>query len=215
MESINEKNPLFKKFDLFVFEKIDKFKKTPNYNFVSDFYNSLDEEQQKALKISVIGLIILLPTFFIFFLHWQNTKLKDDLNLRTQIISKANQIIGQKKSLEEIRYNVLSQNPIDSDSMMTSKLSQLLSNTGIDLSKIQVKDFKSEQISSELNRSEGKVSFNNLTTDELMNLLTNLIQIEKFKISSINISRNSTTNLLQGYFEAIHLAQISLNDSEE
>jgi hypothetical protein len=59
MQNINNKISLFKKIDLGLFENIDKFKKTPNYNTLQDFYNSLDEEQQKALKASIIFAFIL------------------------------------------------------------------------------------------------------------------------------------------------------------
>jgi hypothetical protein len=215
INSSNEKLVLFKRIDTFFFEKIDQLKKTPNYNSFLDFYNGLEEETQKGIKALVVLLIFLFPVIFLSFFIWQNDKLKKDLSLRIQVLSKANQIIGQKKSLNQIKFNVLSQNPIDSDSMLTSKLSGLLTSTGVDMTKIKISDFQSEDVSSELYRTQSKLNFNSFSTDELMTLITTLIQREKFKVSDVSISRNASSNLLQGYVHLIHLSQISNTELEE
>jgi hypothetical protein len=215
INSSNEKLVFFKRIDTFFFEKIDQLKKTPNYNSFLDFYNGLEEETQKGIKALVVLLIFLFPVIFLSFFIWQNDKLKKDLSLRIQVLSKANQIIGQKKSLNQIKFNVLSQNPIDSDSMLTSKLSGLLTSTGVDMTKIKISDFQSEDVSSELYRTQSKLNFNSFSTDELMTLITTLIQREKFKVSDVSISRNASSNLLQGYVHLIHLSQISNTELEE
>lgn len=204
--------PLFRKIDQAIFERIDKFKQTPNYHPIQDFYNGLEEEQQKLFKGIIILLIALLPALGLGFILWQNNKLKDELALRSSIISKANEIIGQSQGLQEITPQVFSQNPIDSDSMMSSRLSQLLSTMGVDLSKIQVDNFSSESISSNVMKSEADFKFNNVSTDELMNTFTAMISREKFRISSVNIKRNADTNMLQGEFHAIHYSSFSPNE---
>jgi len=98
--------------------------------------------------------------------------------------------------------------------MMTSRLSGILSSIGIELSKIQIKDFNSLSVSSDVYKSEANVGFNNLSTDELMNIITAMIQKEKFKISEIDVTRNSSTNLLQGQFHAIHMSQASVPEED-
>jgi hypothetical protein len=211
----NKSNPIFLKIDQAVFDKIDKFKQTPNYNPVQDFYNGLEEEQQKVFKGVTILVIFLVPLLILGFMWRQNNKLKNDLALRTSIASKANQILGESQGLQELAPQVFSPNPIDSQSMMTSRLSGLLSTTGIDLSKIQVNDFKSDTISSGVMKSEAKFSFTNLSTDELMNMFMTLISRERFRVSSIEIVRNSDTNMLKGYFQAAHYSSFSTGQGEE
>src|SRR5690606_7596407 len=97
-------------------------------------------------------------------------------------------------------------NPIDGDSMMTSRLSNMLSTAGIDLSKIQVNNFASEMISDAIMKSEADFAFNSISTDELMNIFTAMIAREKFRIQSVDIKRNADSNLLQGKFHAIHFS---------
>lgn len=215
MEDLNAKMPLFKKIDRNIFERLDKFKQTSNYNNLQDFYNSMEEEQQKLFKFLVIILIFLLPSMFLGFIWWQNNTLKEDLNLRISLISKANEIIGQNQGLREVSPRILSSNPIDSEGMMTSRLSNILSTMNIDLAKIQVSGFASESISTQVMKAEADFAFNNFSTDELMNALTSMIQTEKFRIQAIDIKRNAETNLLQGKFHAIHYSSVSPTQEEE
>lgn len=207
--------PLFRKIDQEVFTRIDQFKRTPNYNPIQDFYNGLEEEQQKLFKALAIFLIILLPLLGLGMIWLTNKSLEEDLKIRTSLVSKANEIIGQSQSIEEIIPRVFATNPIDSESMMSSRLSGLLSQISIDLTKIQVKSFTSDSISNNVMRAEADFAFNNLSNDELMNLFTTMISREKFRISSVEVKRNSDTNLLQGQFHAIHYSSFSTNNGEE
>ncbi len=201
--------PFFQRMDQAIFARIDKFKQTPNYNPLQDFYNGLEEEQQKLFKGIVILSIFLLPLAGVGMFWLQNNSLKDDLSLRIDIASKANEIIGQSQGLEEISPQVFSDRPIDSDSMMSSRISELLSPMSIDLSKIQVSGFESSSISATALKAEANFAFSNLTTDELMNIFTSMISREKFRISSVEIKRNPDTNMLQGQFHGIHYSVIS------
>ncbi len=207
--------PLFKKIDRALFERLDKFKTTTNYNLLQDFYNGLEEEQQKVFKGLIILFIFLLPSMGLGFLWWQNNSLKSELDMRVSIVAKANEIIGQNQGLRQVSPLILSQSPIDSSSMMTSRLSGLLSPIGIDLGKIQVKDFTADPISSGIMRAEADFGFTNLSTDELMNIFTAMIQREKFRIQSVEIKRNPETNLLAGQFHAIHYSAVTQVQEQE
>jgi hypothetical protein len=209
MEDINGKIPLFKKIDRALFESIDKFKQSPNYSGIKEFYNGLEEEQQKIFKGLVLLVLAFLPLIAISFLLIGNAKLRDDLELRVSIVSRASEILGQNQGLREVTPRVFSMNPIDGQSMMSSRLSNLLSSVGVDISKLQVKEFHSSTITSNVMRSEATISFSNLSTDELTNIFTNLISREKFRISEVNITRNADSNALQGQFQAIHFSSIS------
>lgn len=206
MEDFNKtaSMPLFKKIDRELFERIDKFKLTPGYNNIQDFYNGMEEEQQKVFKALVLLVLFTLPLLLLGFLTWQNNNVKQDLETRVSLISKANEIIGQRQSLRDVSPAVLSENPIDGESMMTSRLSNLLTTMSIDLSKIKVSNYNGELTGGSIMRSEADFQFNNLSTDELMNIFRTMIQREKFRIQSVDIKRNAETNLLQGQFHAIH-----------
>jgi hypothetical protein len=212
MEDMHGKVPLFKKIDQAVFDRLDKFKQAPNYANIQDFYNGLEEDQQKVFKGSIILILAILPIAFLSLLWWQNSNIKADLAMRTKIVSQANEILAKKQGLQQVKVNIISNNPIDSESMMTSRLSNLLSAMAVDLSKIQVKNFDTTNVSSEVLKSEANFAFKNLSTNELMNIFTTMIQREKFRISEVNIVRNAQTNFLEGKFHAIHFSSISAGE---
>lgn len=211
----NTKLPLFKKVDRSVFTQIDKFKTTPNYTLVQDFYNGLEEEQQRVFKGVVILVIFMLPMALLSFLWWQNANLREDYNLRVSIARKSQEILSQNRGIRDIGPNILSQNPIDSESMLTSRLSNILSGASVDLSKIQVSNFSTEMISSLISKAEADFAFTNASTDELMNILTALIQREKFRVQSVEIKKNIESNLLSGEFRAVHFSAVSTDEEED
>jgi hypothetical protein len=208
MEDFNQvsRMPLFKKIDRAIFERLDRFRLSPGYNNVQDFYNGLDEDQQKVFKSVIVISIFIVPIIFLSILWWQNNSIKTDLQARVDLVSKANEIIGQRESLQNIAPNILSLNPIDGQSMMTSRVSNVLSSSGMDLSKIKIEDFDSDISSGNIIKSEANLKFSNFSTDEMINMLLNLIQREKFRIQHANISRNSDNNLLNGRFHIVHLS---------
>jgi predicted XRE-type DNA-binding protein len=216
MEDFNpvSRMPLFKKIDRAIFERLDRFRLTPGYNGIQDFYNGLDEEQQKVFKSVVVISIFIVPLIFMSILWWQNSSIKSDLQTRIDLVSKANEIIGQRESLQNIAPNILSLNPIDGQSMMTSRVSNVLSSSGMDLSKIRIDDFASDISSGNIIKSEANLKFSNFSTDEMINMLLNLIQREKFRIQHVNISRNNDNNLLNGRFHIVHLS-IAQNVEED
>lgn len=215
MEDINNSSlPIFKKIDRAVFDRIDKFKLSSGYNNIQDFYNGLEEEQQKLFKGIVILLIFVIPAMLIGLIFWQNNSLKADMTTRVSVVNKANEIIGQKQGLRDVSQVLLSNSPIDGESMMTSRISNLLSTLAIDLSKIKVSNYQGEA-SGTIMRSEADFSFANVSTDELMNIFTNMIQREKFRIQSVVIDRNAETNLLKGQFHAVHLSNALAATEEE
>lgn len=211
----NTRIPLFKKIDREIFTRIDKFKQTTNYNSVQDFYNGLDEEQQKLFKASGIALIFIIPLMLLFFLNWQNGQLRDDLTNKIAVLEKANEVLGLRRSLQMGGPALISDNPIDGQSMMNSRISNLFSATGIDLSKIQISNYDGSPLSDSIMQSEADFAFTGVSTDELMNIFTVMIQREKFKIQSVAIKRNPETNLLEGKFHGIHYSNIQNAGEEE
>lgn len=207
--------PLFKKLDREIFTRIDKFKQTTNYNSVQDFYNGLDEEQQKLFKTAGIAIIFALPLMLLFFLNWQNGKLREELANKISVVEKSNEVLGLRRSLQMAGPALISDNPIDGQSMMNSRISNLFSASGIDLSKIKVSNYEGAPLSESIMQSESDFAFTGISTDELMNIFTLMIQREKFKIQSVDIKRNPETNLLEGKFHAVHFSNIQNAGEEE
>lgn len=214
MEDINTRMPVFKKMDRAIFEQIDKFKTTPNYSALTDFYNGLEEDQQKLLKGGVVLVFILLPLMLLSLLWWQNQNVRADYELRKEIMNKAQQIIGESRGVMAISPDIISQSPIDSEDMLTSRISNVVSGSGLDMNKIARGEFITTNVSEKIFQTEAAINFTNISTDELVNMFTGLIRREKMRISEVTITRNPDTGLLIGNFRLIHLSMIQPTEGE-
>lgn len=208
------KNSIFKRIDTEIFQWVDKLKSHPNYQSFLDFYTGLEDEQKKTFKITTLALLFVLPLILLGFLFFQNHSLKQDFNKRVEIFSKANEILSKNQGVRQVSSNILSQNPIDSSEMIIAKISNTLSPMGVDLNKIRVANFESNEISSSIISSQAEFSFSNMSVNELMDTFIGLIRREKFRIETLHINRNETTSLLSGQFLGIHYSVIP-QDMEE
>ncbi|MFA5583348.1 MAG: hypothetical protein WDA09_03960 [Bacteriovoracaceae bacterium] len=207
-------NSIFKKLDLEVFQAVDKLKSHPNYQSFLDFYTNLEDEQQKLFKIASLAALIILPLILLSILFFQGVALKSDFEKRVEIYSKANEILSKNQGVRQVSSNILSQNPIDSSDMVIAKISSSLAPLGVDLNKIRVANFESNEISSSIISSQAEFSFSDMSVNELMDTFNGLIRREKFRIESVQINRNENTNLLRGNFLGIHYSVIPQNPEE-
>jgi hypothetical protein len=213
MEDINSNIPYLKKMDRAIFDQIDKFKTTPNYTAITDVYNNLEEEQQKVLKGGIILVMFLIPFLILSFLWWQNKNIREDFEIRMTIMNKAQQIIGESQGVTAISPQIISQNPIDSEEMLTSRISNAISGS-MDTNKISRGEFVTTNVSEKIFQTEAVINFSNVSGDELINLFSGIISREKMRISEVTINRNPDTGLLIGNFRLIHLSTIQPTEVE-
>lgn len=214
MEDISGKIPVLKKMDTAVFEQIDRFKTTPNYTAITDVYNNLEEEQQKVLKGGIILVMFLIPLMILTFFWWQNKNIREDYEIRMTIMNKAQQIIGESQGVTAISPEIISSNPIDSEGMLTSRISNAIAGTGMDTSKISRGEFITTNVSEKIFQTEAVLNFSNVSTDELVNLFSGIISREKMRISEVSINRNPDSGFLIGNFRVLHLSMIQPEEVE-
>lgn len=200
--------------DRAIFDQIDKFKTTPNYTSLTDAYNNLEEEQQKVVKGGIIVVMFLIPFVVLTLLWWQNKSIREDYEVRMMIMNKAQQIIGESQGVSAISPEIISSNPIDSEEMLTSRISNAASGSGMDTSKISRGEFVTTNVSEKIFQTEAVLNFSNASTDELVGLFNSIISREKMRISEVTINRNADTGLLIGNFRVIHLSMIQPEEGE-
>jgi hypothetical protein len=147
-------------------------------------------------------------------LWWQNANLQNELDNRLELIETMNQIIVQNSEIGGLAGNLAADSALMSESALQTRLSSALSSSGVNLASIQVSNFTSETISPTLTRAEADIKFIELTTEQLMNVFIALMQREKLKISSVDITRNNKTNLLNGTFHGVHFGQVLIQEED-
>lgn len=210
---MEEKVSLLKRLDLLIFQKIDQFKKSPSYSQIQDLYSSLEEEQQKVAKILMVLVAIALPFLLVFTFWLVNNIHYNNLDFRKKIVSKSQDILRQQNKVNSLSQSLISDSPVDSQNSMNSLLLDALGGTGMDLSKVKVTSFNSTEIGGNMSKSESDINFESLSNEQLMDLFMNLYTRAKVKVSSLNIEKNQTSQLLNGQFHVIHFST-KLNQEE-
>lgn len=212
---MEEKTPLLKRLDTLLFTRLDEFKKTPGYAKLLESYAALEETQQTIAKWVMLGATLIIPLLLVSIMWWQNSKVESDLEMRIALVERMQQIIAQNGEIGNLTSTIASPNALTSDSDLTSRLSSSLSASGIDISKIQVNNFASDSVTPDLTKSEADFRFEGLSTEQLVSVFTALLQRERFRISSVQITRNDASNLLDGNFHGVHFGAVQPEQLDE
>lgn len=204
---MEERIPLLKRADLFVFKKIDEFRATPAYGKLLDAYAGLEENEQKLAKALMLAATAVIPLLLLFTLWIANFTTKSDLATRSQLVEHMQDIISQNNAAGSLISTVAAPTAISDQGMLSAQMNTVASSSGVDAGKLRVSNFTADAVSSLLMRTEADFKFDGLSTPQLMGLFTAMLGRERFRISSVNITRNSATNLLDGTFHAIHFGQ--------
>ncbi len=212
---MEEKTPLLKRLDTLLFTRIDEFRKTPGYAKILESYAGLEEDQQKLAKWAMLSATFLIPLLLVSIMWWQNSAVEKDLAMRVALVERMQQIISQNGEIGGLTSAIASPNALTSDSDLNSRLSSSLSASGIDVSKIQVNNFTSDSVTPDLSRAEADFRFEGLSTEQLVSVFTALLQRERFRISSVQITRNDASNLLDGNFHGVHFGAVQQEQLDE
>ncbi len=212
---MEEKTPLLKRLDTLLFTRLDEFRKTPGYAKLLESYAGLEEDQQKVAKWAMLSATFLIPLLLVSIMWWQNSAVEKDLAMRVALVERMQQIIAQNGEIGGLTNAIASPNALTSDSDLSSRLSSSLSATGVDISKIQVNNFTSDSVTPDLTKAEADFRFEGLSTEQLVGVFTALLQRERFRISSVQITRNATSNLLDGNFHGVHFGAVVQEQLEE
>jgi hypothetical protein len=200
---------VFESIDSALFTQIDRFKKTPEYNKFIENFNLLDESVQSFLKLSILLVVTLIPLSFFFVLYLGNLSLRKEILLKNQVISLSQQIASKSNLIENESRKILSRTNVDSQSAITQKLTQSTAAVGVELAKLQISNFESNELSGNIIQSQANIKFNALSNEQLFGLIQNLVSTDKMRIESLTVQKNSETQLLEGIFTAIYFSKMA------
>lgn len=204
---MEDRLPLLKRLDVFVFKKIDEFRATTGYAKLLESYTSLEETEQKIAKSAFMLASAVIPVIILSVMWFANYSIKNDLEARGELVKRMQEIIAQNSAAGNLIATVASPTAILDQGQLSAQMNGVASNSGFDANKLKVTNFSAEAVSPELTRAEADFRFDGVATPQLMGLFTTMMGRERFRISAVDITRNSTTNQLEGTFHAVHFGQ--------
>lgn len=200
METV-EKSSLFKKIDSFVFKQVNLFKASPFYLKIQEPLNLIDDDLRLVVNNVLSSLLVLTPLILIGILMFNNYLLRKNVSLKKEIISRANEILVNKNEIINVTGNFISNSNIDSDAAMNGRVKNLCTSINLDPNKVSASNFQSENSFAKSNKITATINFSKLSTNDLINLLSGLLEREKMRITGVNIRKNSSDTQLEGFFQ--------------
>lgn len=200
---------IFIKVDEFIFQKIDQLKTDGSFQKVNEVLNGLEEDQQKLFAQLLTFTFLVIPFLFVMILWWGNHKAKMNIEIKNQILEQIATLNGNKDALINVSSTYVSPTPIMGQEDLDNKIRNLMSSASIDQSKVHVVNFNQVSSSSTISKIEAVLNFQNFGTTDFSNFMRALVEQEKFKVMQINLTKNSTSNLLQGDVTLMHLGKSS------
>jgi hypothetical protein len=204
---MEKSSSIFIKIDEFIFSKLDLLKSDGSFQKFNDMLSSLDEQKQKLIAQITTFVFLLAPFIFVLVLWWGNSQTKKGMEIKKQIIEQISIFEGNQNALNNVSANYLSPNAIMGQEDMDNKIRNILSQHGIDQSKVSVSNFRQASTSSNVAKIEADVSFNNFGTNDFSNFMRSMIETERFKVLKVDLTKDKATNLLQGTFSLMHMGQ--------
>ena len=211
-----EKAPsIFIKIDEFIFKKLDLLKSEGVFQKFNDGLSMLDEAQQKLVAQLITFGLILLPFVFVAILWWGNSQTKKSLEIKKQIVEQVALFEGNQSTLNNISASYLSPSAIAGRDDLDNKVRNIMSQNAIDQQKVSVTDFQVASTSGAVAKIEATLTFKDFGTSDFSSFMRSMVESERFKILSINMTKIKETNLLQGTMKLMHLGQNAVDPIQE
>ena len=210
----NEKKTksLFKIIDTFLFKQVDQFLESQSYQKISEKLSELDSHTQKSLNHLLNFVIILIPCLFVFLFYQGNQTLKEELQIKKDTLSSIHNFRQYKAQVDALSISLNSPVSISSRSDLESKISTRTRNLNIPANKLRIQDFESHMSSDTLMETIVKFNLSEMTMTQFSNFLTIALNEFRMKASVIDLSLNSSTDLIGGMLEFIHLAKVETSE---
>lgn len=201
-----KQNPV-KQLDEAIFVKIDELKSNPNYEKVKEGLGQIDEDLKEPLKIVSTLLFFLVPAIILFIFISINNSAKNDIKVKKDIIRYAGEILGNQEMIQKTSRGALAPSAITSFSAFNGQVGQVISSVGIDLGKVQLSDFQTDDISNTVTKSMAMVRLNEITTSQLGSIINSLVVRKRMKISTLSFKRDKKKKLITGTMTLNHFGK--------
>jgi hypothetical protein len=200
------KKNIFIKIDEFIFQKLDLLKNDSGFSKINEFMQTLEEQQQRIFTQAVTFGFILIPFVIVFSIWWSNSKIKQGIQTKNQILEQIAQLNANKSALMTVSNNYIAPFAISTQSDLDNKIRAIMTSNNIDSKKANNR-FNLVSTTSSVTKIEAIINFHDFGTQDFSNFLRNLTENERFKVTKVNLSKNTSTNLLQGELTLLHIGK--------
>ena len=208
--SSSTKFEIMRKFDLYILDRLDSLKEKPEFRKIIDQQNSLDDKYKLAIRYALLVLSLGIPLIILSIFFALYSSYSSELEMHELIIQKATRVRDLSVEASDQRASHIGA-VISSESLLKTKISSLLSTSGIDQSKITISNFNLNE-NAGISEIEATMQFKEISDSQLYNIFNKVLILGKFKASAIDILKNEKTQLLEGTIDLAYFGRLDKNE---
>ena len=197
-------NQLFRKIDIFLFEKLNILKETPQFQAFYSALDTLTDIQRKMVFQAISYTVILSPLLMAGYFFLSNLDLREELEIKQQITRLIYSYKDKSSISSSIRQTALSSAVLKKKDDLLAIVKQV---SGIS-QPMKIENFSYEKVSNTLSITKGTLTFEDLTTKTLTLLIDNIMLRNKIKIARIDIKKDVKLNTLKGDLDLIPTTEL-------
>jgi len=202
---MNNIKSIFLTIDRSLFSQISQLKNGSLYQKWSDLTRDLPEGAQKVVNQFVTLFLISLPLIPSIFIYIKINNTKIDNQAKKAVFESIKKYQAVTFEAEKLARSLPKTKDIQDKASFDKALSQMLSSTGIEASKVKVGTFHAG--SESLVRSDVNLIITQFTASDLESFLQSWTTRYRAKISKINLKKDTKSNLMFGEIELVLLGQ--------
>lgn len=198
----------FQVIDKFLFKQVDQVKDSALYQqMIDQLFNPLNENQQKILNQILSVVAIAIPLFIVMVMFISNFSSRRELNVKREILSLMKSRHDLKIKLKNVGRDAIVSYLLKNQKELELKIIKVLRQNGISKEDVKVENFNTSNIS-DITKVQASIHFSNLSTLQFTKFTQDLVKIEKFKISRLDISKGGKKGLLKGELDVIQFGKV-------
>lgn len=206
---------LFKRIDETLFKQIDILKSNRVYQAALSKLSEFPEAQQRLVGQILTFSVIVVPLAIFIVTFVGNYELRQEIEMRKNILNLIHQYASQKSQLIEIGNNISSPFDILTNADATTMIKGILDKKKIDAKKVVVENFQLGTALKGLSMAEADINFKEFSINDLTNFLQVLLQEKRSKVAKLSIQKDTNNNFLSGVIHIIHYSRSTGSGSYE
>lgn len=200
---------IFKAVDEFMFKLIDEFTASAPIRKINDEIEALPEQQQKIINQVLSFIFVVLPFSLVVVMFLTNQSIRETNNTREQVLQLFVQNSTQSNQLGSVGQELIGPTVLETSNDFQQIVRSIQTSRSINSNSINISHFENISVGSQLQQSIVGLSFSEITTQDLTNLIADLIQRQRVKIQAIEIEKNKSTSFLQGSIEILSFSRMN------
>lgn len=194
---MNKKSP-FQQLDEALFKLVDQFKNQAFYGQFQSVIGKLSDQQQKIANLTMSYLLLFIPVLLLMVVWLMNSSLRSNIENKNEILSQIELFNSKRIESDNKGREIVLQAPISAQSELQTRIANVLGRIRIPTSFVSVTSFQEGKSAGSLKSYDAAINFDKLSTEQFTELVKNLEERERIKVSGMRIENRIDQSILKG-----------------